>query len=102
MEPIEINDQLFRRAVEAIDAGDVITLTQLLQDNSYLVTQRLDHPVDGYFKNPCLIWFIADNPIRNGKLAANIVEVTALLIGRVKLLAAESRQEQLDYALGLV
>ena len=44
----------------------------------------------------------ADNPIRNGRLAPNIAGVTALLIKRVMSLAADSWQEQLDHALGLV
>jgi len=102
METSEIADPLFRSAVEAIDAGDLTRLTELIQESPRLVTERLRYPGGGYFKDPYLLWFIADNPIRNGKLAPNIAEITALLIGRVKSRSEDSWQEQLDYALGLV
>ena len=98
----DIKDPLFREAVEAIDAGDRQTLSRLVSQHPYLVRERLDHPEEGYFANPYLLWFIADNPIRHGKLPANIVEITALLIECVKKEARESLKEQLDYALGLV
>jgi hypothetical protein len=102
METNEITDPLFRSAVEAIDKGNIARLGHLIEEHPYLVTERLSYPEGGYFRDPYLLWFIADNPIRNGRLAKNIVEVTALLIERVKSLAADNWQEQLDYALGLV
>jgi len=103
MKNAEITDPLFRKAVEAIDSGDITTLRQLIEQHPYLVMDRLDYPEEGYFKDPYLLWFIADNPIRVGKLAANIVEITKLLIRHVKMNAApDSVVEQLNYALGLV
>ncbi|MGZ3776727.1 MAG: ankyrin repeat domain-containing protein [Mucilaginibacter sp.] len=99
---MEISDPLFREAVEAIDSGDIKTLENMLRAYPNLVRDRLDDPDGGYFKNPYLLWFVADNPIRIDKLAGNIVEVTRLLIDTVKREAAGSAQEQLDYALGLV
>ncbi len=98
----EITDPLFRKAVEAIDSGDITTLRQLIEKHPYLVTDRLAFPEEGYFKDPYLLWFVADNPIRNGKLAVNIADVTAYLIEQVQLFAVETTQQQLDYALGLV
>lgn len=97
-----ISDPLFREAVEAIDSGDVSTLENMLRAYPNLVRDRLDEPGGGYFKNPYLLWFVGDNPIRMEKLPANIVEITRLLIDAVKREAAGSVQEQLDYALGLV
>lgn len=48
------------------------------------------------------MWFVADNPIRNGKLPDNIVDVTRLLIEEAKRQAPESFKQQVDYTLGLV
>lgn len=92
-------DSRFQDAVDAIDSGDARRLERLLADDPGLVRDRVDGG-EGYFRRPYLLWFVAENPIRNGRLPDNIAEVT-----RVILLAAEgveSRQEQIDYALGLV
>jgi ankyrin repeat protein len=97
-----IKDRLFLEAVEAIDAGDESGLRQLLETHPYLVTNRLDHPEEGYFNKPYLIFFIADNPIRNEKLPANIVDITRLLIRFVRQYAPERFQDQINYTLGLV
>jgi len=99
---MEIIDPLFREAVEAIDSGDIRTLKNMLRAYPNLVRDRLDYPEIGYFKNPYLLWFVADNPIRIDKLPVNIVDITRLLTDTVKREAAGSAQEQLDYALGLV
>lgn len=102
MKNSDITDPLFREAVEAIDAGNLPVLQQLLETNPQLVRKRLDYPAEGYFKNPYLLWFIADNPIRQEKLPPNIGEITGLLIKLVRQNAKESFQEQMDYALALV
>jgi hypothetical protein len=93
---------LFREAVSAIDAGDVRALERLLADHPELVRDRLDDDEgsEEYFRRPYLLWFMAENPVRNGKLPENIVQVT-----RAILKAAETQDslgEQIDYALGLV
>jgi len=98
----EITDTLFREAVEAIDAGNIVLLENLLMENPRLVHDHLDYPVDGYFRNPYLLWFVADNPIRHEKLPSNIVEVTRLIIQFAKRESVSNLQYQLDYALGLV
>ena len=102
MENIEISDPLFRAAVTALDEGETATLKQLLQDNSRLAGVRLDKPTEGYFKYPYLLWFIADNPIRRGRLHPNIPTIATVVIDAIRRDAPDSLQQQIDYALGLV
>jgi len=97
-----MTDNLFLEAVSAIDAGDVAALERLLSAHPELVRDRLDDGDQGeeYFRRPYLLWFVAENPIRIGKLPQNIVQVT-----RAILEAAERQgtlREQIDYALALV
>ena len=99
MENIEISDPLFRAAVTALDEGETATLKQLLQDNSRLAGVRLDKPTEGYFKHPYLLWFIADNPIRRGRLHPNIPTIATVVIEAIRRDAPESLQQQIDYAL---
>ncbi|HKI05793.1 MAG TPA: ankyrin repeat domain-containing protein [Thermoanaerobaculia bacterium] len=101
MEDLEIPDPLFREAVSAIDAGDVSALERLLATHPELVRDRIDYG-EGYFRQPYLLWFVAENPIRNGKLPENIAEVTRAILAAAKRQGVESLREQLDYALGLV
>jgi len=98
----DINDPMFRKAVEAIDTGDLVSLIDLLDKNPSLISKRLDAPTEGYFANPYLIWFVADNPVRNDKLAANIVDITRTLIQYIQQHAPQTLREQIDYTLGLV
>ena len=102
MENKDITDPLFRKAVETIDGGRTAELESLLAQHPRLVRERLSFPEKGYFENPFLLWFVADNPIRIPKLPFNITEITSLLIEHIKHLAADTLQEQLDYTLGLV
>jgi len=102
MNNFEITDPLFREAVEAIDSGNTGVLKRLLQDHPQLARKRLDTPSEGYFQHPFLLWFVADNPIRNERLPANVADVTRILIDTVRQNAGESFQHQIDYALGLV
>ena len=102
MKNSDITDPSFRAAVEAIDAGDLASLQQLLKTHPTLIGQRADVPTEGYFSRPYLLWFIADNPIRNGKLPATIVDLACLLIQEARQQAPESFQHQIDYGLGLV
>jgi peptide-methionine (S)-S-oxide reductase len=87
----------FTAALAALDAGDVATLERLLRENPSLATERRDSPADGFFARPYLLWFVAEDPVRAGKLPPNIPEVA-----RVILRAAPHSQEELDYALMLV
>lgn len=97
-----ILDPLFAQAVAAIDKGDVAALDALITQNPALVSTRLDNGETGYFANPYLLWFVAENPIRNRRLPANIVEVVRTITGHAKRLGVDSLQSQLDYTLGLV
>ena len=83
MDNPEMLDARFREAVAAIDAGDVTTLELLLAASSELVRNRLESPgawlrdkvggaLDGFFRQPYLLWFVAEDPVRNGKLPRNI------------------------------
>jgi peptide-methionine (S)-S-oxide reductase len=106
-------DALFRKAVSAIDAGDVAALGQLLKEHPELLRERLESPGDwlrkqvdgaleGYFQRPYLLWFVAENPLRNETLPANIAEVAGVIIEAARGDVVPSLQEQLDYTLGLV
>jgi hypothetical protein len=101
VEKDEIPDPLFREAVSAIDNGDVTTLERLLTAHPELIRDRLDYG-EGYFKNPYLLWFVAENPIRKGTLPENVAEVTRTILRAAKRQQVESLREQIDYALELV
>jgi hypothetical protein len=106
-------DTHFRYAVSAIDAGDIVTLQRLVTANPALVRDRLASPgawlrdtiggaLDGFFQRPYLLWFVAEDPVRNGKLPGNIAAVARAIIDAARHEAVSTLQEQLDYALTLV
>jgi hypothetical protein len=98
----EIGDPIFRAAVDSIDCGDVEVLRRLLEYEPSLVTKRLDKPENGYFAQPYLLWFVADNPIRHDKLPSNIVEVAMVILDKLQPLGYEHYQHIINYTLGLV
>ena len=103
MKTEDITDPVFREAVDAIDTGDVAALRLVLDAHPELVTTRLKTPKEkGYFKDPYLLWFVADNPIRHPRLPDNIVEITRVLLQVLQQRKARHYQKQVDYALGLV
>jgi hypothetical protein len=75
-----IEDTTFRRAVELLDAGDVAGLRARLKRHPNLVRQRVTFEGGNYFRNPTLLEFVAENPVRHGKLPQNIVEVAAAIL----------------------
>jgi hypothetical protein len=106
-------DLLFRSAVAAIDAGDGGALERLLSEHPRLVRDRLESPgpwlrdkvgkaLDSFFQRPYLLWFVAEDPVRHGKLPANITKLAGIIIQAAKRQRIETLQEQLDYALRLV
>lgn len=106
-------DSLFSAAVSAIDAGDVTELERLLTAHPALVRERLHSPgawlrdkvggaLNGFFRQPYLLWFVAEDPVRNGKLPRNIAQVTRTIIHVAEREGVGSLSEQLDYALRLV
>lgn len=99
----DITDTLFREGVEAIDKGNISELQQLLEANPDLVTKRLYTPNEkGYFADPYLLWFIANNPIRHKKLPPNIVEITKTIIDVLQKSNEDNYQFIVEYTLGLV
>ena len=75
-----IEDPVFRRGVEFIDSGDVEGLRAHLKQYPGLVGQRLEFEGGNYFRNPTLLEFIAENPVRHGKMPPNIVEIAEVIL----------------------
>jgi Ankyrin repeats (3 copies) len=100
-------DSLFREAVAAIDAGDVPTLARLLEEHPRLVRERLTAPgewlrseigraLDGFFKDPYLLWFVTEDAVRTGQLSANVGAVARTIIDAAKRAGVPDLQHQLD------
>ena len=93
-----IADPTFRRAVDLLDAGDVEGLKAHLRAHPTLVRRRVLFEGGNYFQNPSLLEFIAENPIRHGKLPAAIVEVARVILDA----GAGQDRAMVNAALGLV
>ena len=76
----QIDDAAFRAAVEMMDAGDVDGLRKAIMERPSLAVQRVRFEGLNYFRNPCLLDFIAENPIRNGVLPANSRQVAETIV----------------------
>jgi hypothetical protein len=96
------SDLIFLQAVKAIDSGNIDELQDLITQNPHLVKHRLHNNEEDYFKDPYLLWYVANNPIRSDKMPPNIVEITSLLVNSIKSVAPGTYQAQIDYTLGLV
>ncbi len=75
-----IEDPIFRRAVDLIDAGDAAGLRAYLKQHPKLTRQHVTFEGWNYFRNPALLEFIAENPVRHGKLPRNIVGIAKIII----------------------
>jgi peptide-methionine (S)-S-oxide reductase len=106
-------DKLFRAAVSTIDAGEVETLERLIAEYPLLLSVRLESPgpwlrervgpaLDGFFARPFLLWFVAEDPVRNGRLPENIAEVVRVITRAARQQGLPTLQEQLDTTLRLV
>src|SRR5262249_19719341 len=104
-------DALFHDAVCAIGAGDIISLEQLLTKHPKLARERLTTPgrwlrdktggaLDGFFKNPYLLWFVSEDAPVVGSLPKNIADITRAILRAAE--GAPDFQEQLDSTLRLV
>ncbi len=93
-----IDDQRFRRAVDLLDAGDAEGLRAHLSAHPELIHAHVLLEGGNYFRDPALLEFVAENPIRHGKLPPNIVELTRLILEA----GAKSDQTALNETLGLV
>lgn len=94
-----IADAGFREAVTAIQSGDEAELAALLDADPSLLTRRGIEPAArprGYFSDPKLFWFIANNPTLIPAPPPNIVAIARLMIAR------GVEQADLTYALELV
>ncbi len=91
-----IEDATFRRAVELLDAGDVAGLREHLKRHPELAQQRVVFEGGNYFRNPTLLEFVAENPVRQGTLPKNIVEIAKVILD------AGSEQAALNETLMLV
>ena len=91
-----IEDMAFRRGVELIDAGDATGLREHLKRHPKLVHQHVEFEGGNYFRNPTLLEFVAENPIRRGSLPKNIAEVAKVILD------AGADRNAMNEALGLV
>jgi hypothetical protein len=63
---------------------------------------RSGSPSTDSSKQPYLLWFVAEDPVRNGRLPRNIAQVTRTIIQSAEREGVDSLREQLEYALRLV
>lgn len=91
-----IEDPVFRRAVDLMDTGDASGLRAHLHQHPDLVRQHVIFEGGNYFRNPTLLEFVAENPIRRGTLPSNIVEIARVIID------AGAEKASLNETLGLV
>jgi hypothetical protein len=75
-----IEDVIFLHGIELIDAGDVEGLRKHLKKHPSLTRKRVVFEGGNYFRNPSLLEFVAENPVRRGKLPKNIVEITKVIL----------------------
>lgn len=106
-------DAIFQNAVTAIDAGDLAALDRQLAIHPWLAWERLEAPgkwlrdhvgdaLNGFFAKPYLLWFVAEDPVRTGKLPANIAAIARKIIATAQNAQAASLPNTADYALRLV
>ena len=93
-------DEIFHRAVEALDAGDTQRLEEMLDEHPWLAQYQCHKGglyEDGYFAGATLLNHIAGNPNRC-PIPSNIVEVTRLLLSR----GARDKPPRPRYTIGLL
>ena len=93
-----ITDVAFRRAVDFLDAGDEAALRAHLNEYPDLAHQRVLFEGGNYFRNPTLLEFVAENPVRRGTLPANIVQVAEVILKA----GAKHDPSALNETLGLI
>lgn len=93
-----IEDPIFRQAVDLLDVGDADGLRRHLAAHPRLVRQKVAFEGGNYFQNPGLLEFVAENPIRHGRLPKNIVEIAHVILDA----GAKEDRRALTETLGLV
>ncbi|MEM6594157.1 MAG: ankyrin repeat domain-containing protein [Pseudomonadota bacterium] len=90
-------DGPFKQALDFIDAGDAARLREHLTRHPELIRETANFEGENYFHTPTLLEFLPENPIRQGRLPANAVEIAELLLTA----GANHNQEALDETLML-
>jgi ankyrin repeat protein len=91
-----IDDPEFRRAVQLLDAGHAPGLQAHLKQHPKVARQRIVFEGANYFRNPTLLEFVAENPVRHGTLPDNILAIAEVII------EAGAEASALNDTLGLV
>ncbi|MEO0829684.1 MAG: ankyrin repeat domain-containing protein, partial [Pseudomonadota bacterium] len=85
-----------RTAVDLMDRGDARSLADHLERHPGLTGIRVELGTEDYFASPYLLSFIAENPVRYGRVPETVLDVLDVLI------AAGSGTEALNETLALV
>jgi hypothetical protein len=93
-----IVDATFRRAVDLLDDGDVDGLREHLRRHPGVAHQRVVFEGGNYFREPALLEFAAENPVRNDSLPPNIVDAVRVVLEA----GARADRRALDATLHLV
>jgi len=93
-----IEDAAFRRALDLLDAGDAEGLSAFLTANPDVAHRRVTFEGGNYFTNPSLLEFVAENPVRRGRLPFNIAIVAKVILDA----GAKDDPSAIDGTLGLV
>ena len=91
-----ITDRDARKAVDLMDHGDARGLADHLERHPRLSDIRVELGTENYFASPYILSFIAENPVRHGRVPETVLDVLDVLI------AAGSGNEALNETLGLV
>jgi ankyrin repeat protein len=75
-----IENTTFCRAVELLDSGDAVGLRAHLKQHPNLVHEHVVFEGGNYFRNPTLLEFVAENPVRRGSLPPNVVQLTKVIL----------------------
>lgn len=94
----QIDDPLFREAIDFADAGHTEALAAHLAANPGLIHRRVHLSDQEYFGEPTLLEFIAENPVRQGTMPPNVLAIARTLLDA----GARSDTAALDRTLGLV
>jgi hypothetical protein len=106
-------DARFREAIAALDSGDLPRLRECLNAYPELPCERLDSPgpwlrdrigsaLESFFARPYLLWFVAEDPVRSGRLPPNVAEFASAIVEAAGQCAGRVLDEQLSYAVSLV
>ena len=106
-----ITNELFRQAIGLLDAGRVAALAAHLDQYPSLLSETASFSetffISGtqpgqYFEAPKLLWFVAENPIRNRALPDNIIDIIQCIIDHQRKHSDDTLQHDLYKTLALV